>query len=95
MIDEKAKEIEKALLALDRVFLKGEEGNIYHIMKEALDASLIKNTLNVTFGNQLKAARLLGINRNTLRAKIKKLGINLLRYCSTNKSALAIDDFGT
>ena len=77
MIDEKAREIEKALLELDRIFLKGEEGKIYHIMIDALDKSLIKNILMVTFGNQLKAARLLGINRNTLRAKIKRLGISL------------------
>jgi len=77
MIDEKAKEIEKALLELDRMFLKGEEGKIYHIMLDALDKSLIKNILMVTFGNQVKAARLLGINRNTLRAKIKRLGISL------------------
>ncbi len=77
MIDEKAKEIEKALLELDRLFLREQEGKIYHIMLDALDKSLIKNTLSVTFGNQIKAARLLGINRNTLRAKIKKLGISL------------------
>jgi DNA-binding protein Fis len=74
---EKAKEIEKALLELDRLFLKEQEGKIYHIMLDALDKSLIRNTLSVTFGNQIKAARLLGINRNTLRAKIKKLGISL------------------
>ena len=77
MIDEKAQEIEKALMELDRMFLKEQEGKIYHIMLDALDKSLIKNTLSVTFGNQIKAARLLGINRNTLRAKIKKLGISL------------------
>jgi len=77
MIDEKAKEIEKALLELDRMFLKGEEGKIYHIMIDALYKSLIKNMLMVTFGNQIKAARLLGINRNTLRAKIRRLGISL------------------
>lgn len=77
MIDEKAKEIEKALLELGRMFLKEQEGKIYYIMLDALGKSLIKNTLSVTFGNQIKAARLLGINRNTLRAKIKKLGISL------------------
>lgn len=77
MLDEKAKEIERALLELDRLFLREQEGKIYHIMLDALDKSLIKNTLLVTFGNQIKAARLLGINRNTLRAKIKKLGISL------------------
>jgi DNA-binding protein Fis len=77
MNDEKAKEIEKALVELDRFFLKQQEGKIYHIMQDALDKSLIKNTLAITFGNQIKAARLLGINRNTLRAKIKKLGISV------------------
>jgi len=77
MMDEEAKEIEKALLELDRMLLKGKEGKIYHIMLDALDKSLITNTLLITFGNQIKAARLLGINRNTLRVKIKKLGISL------------------
>ncbi|MCK9572562.1 MAG: hypothetical protein M0Q96_04720 [Candidatus Omnitrophica bacterium] len=77
MIDDEAKEIEKALLGLDRLFLRGKEGQIYHIMLDALDKSLITNTLAITFGNQIRAAKLLGINRNTLRAKIKKLGISL------------------
>ncbi|MDD5097008.1 MAG: helix-turn-helix domain-containing protein [Candidatus Omnitrophica bacterium] len=77
MMDEQAEEIEKALKELDRMFLRGKEGKIYHIMLDALDKSLITNTLAITFGNQIKAARLLGINRNTLRAKIKKLGISL------------------
>jgi DNA-binding protein Fis len=77
MMDDQAKEIEKALSELDRIFLKGKEGKIYHIMLDAMDKSLITNTLVITFGNQIKAARLLGINRNTLRAKIKKLGISI------------------
>ena len=77
MINKEAAEIEKAFLELDRMLLKGKEGKIYRIMLNALDKSLIKNTLVITFGNQLKAARLLGINRNTLRAKVKKLGISL------------------
>jgi len=77
MMDDQAKEIEKALSELDRIFLKGKEGKIYHIMLVAMDKSLITNTLVITFGNQIKAARLLGINRNTLRAKIKKLGSSI------------------
>ncbi len=77
MTDEEAKEIEKALLELDRLFLKGKEGKIYQVMLAALDKSLITNALRITYGNQKRAARLLGINRNTLRAKIKKLGISV------------------
>ncbi|MDD5432406.1 MAG: helix-turn-helix domain-containing protein [Candidatus Omnitrophica bacterium] len=77
MTDVNAQEIERALKELDRMFLKEQEGKIYHIMLDSLEKSLIKNTLIVTFGNQKKAARLLGINRNTLRAKIKKLGISI------------------
>ncbi|MGB2436484.1 MAG: helix-turn-helix domain-containing protein, partial [Candidatus Puniceispirillales bacterium] len=45
---------------------------------------LITTTLKVTRGNQLKAADVLGINRNTLRKKIIALGIdpksNLIRH---------------
>jgi len=77
MIEKEAKKIEKAFLELDRLFLRGKEGKIYQVMLQALDKSLIMNTLKITFGNQIKAARLLGINRNTLRAKIKRLGISL------------------
>lgn len=76
MIEEEARTIEKAFKELDRIFLREQEGKIYHIMLDALDKSLIKNTLALTYGNQIKAARLLGINRNTLRAKMKKLGIS-------------------
>ena len=75
-MEDEAKEIEKALLDLDRLFLKGKEGRIYQVMLEAMERSLIQNSLKITFGNQLKTAKLLGINRNTIRTKIKKLGIH-------------------
>jgi two-component system nitrogen regulation response regulator GlnG len=38
---------------------------------------LIELTLEHTSGNQLKAAEVLGINRNTLRKKITQLKIEL------------------
>ena len=37
-----------------------------------VEKQLILKTLNYCFGNQIKSAELLGINRNTLRSKIKK-----------------------
>jgi len=44
---------------------------------KAVERPLIENILRRTHGNQLKAAKLLGINRNTLSSKIKKLKIEI------------------
>jgi two-component system nitrogen regulation response regulator GlnG len=48
------------------------------IMRE-VERPLIQATLDATRGNQLKAAELLGLNRNTLRKKIKELAIPVPR----------------
>ncbi len=45
-----------------------------------LERSLIKNILDKTNNNQVKTARILGVNRNTLRKKI--LTYNLSRSSS-------------
>ena len=44
------------------------------ILRE-VELPLITATLEITRGNQVKAADILGMNRNTLRKKIKELGI--------------------
>ena len=36
-------------------------------------------SMTATRGNQIKAAELLGLNRNTLRKKIRELGVNVYR----------------
>ena len=43
---------------------------------------LLGITLEATRGNQIKAAELLGINRNTLRKKIRELDIEISRGVS-------------
>jgi len=54
-----------------------EKFNLYDMVIPEVEKSLIVMVLKETGGNQIKAASLLGINRNTLRSKIKKLKIQV------------------
>jgi two-component system nitrogen regulation response regulator GlnG len=49
--------------------------SIYNSTITIVEEALIEETLNYTGGVQIKAAKVLGINRNTLRKKIEQLGI--------------------
>jgi two-component system nitrogen regulation response regulator GlnG len=46
---------------------------------QQMERPLIRIILKKTRNNQVKAAEILGINRNTLRKKIKSLGIEIKR----------------
>ncbi len=52
---------------------------VYQKFIEEIEYPLISNTLAACNGNQIKAAKLLGINRNTLRKKIQLHGIKIIR----------------
>ena len=52
---------------------------LYDRILREIELPLIALTLSATRGNQLKAADLLGINRNTLRKKIRELDIPVTR----------------
>jgi two-component system nitrogen regulation response regulator GlnG len=54
-----------------------ETGEIYRAWLERVERPLLEAVLSHTDGNQIRAAALLGINRNTLRKKITDLGIVL------------------
>ena len=56
---------------------KLENSNLYDTVLSEVERSLISIVLKETEGNQLKAAKTLGINRNTLRTKIKEYKIKL------------------
>jgi two-component system nitrogen regulation response regulator GlnG len=51
---------------------------VYDRLLAEVERPLINACLEATGGNQLKAARLLGINRNTLRKKLTDLGLDPL-----------------
>ena len=56
-----------------------ENGEIHSMVLEQVERPLIRIILEKTRWNQVKAADILGINRNTLRKKIGELGIELKR----------------
>ena len=51
-------------------------GTLYHTALAAFEKPLFEHALRETSGNQLRAAHLLGINRNTLRKRLDDLGID-------------------
>src|SRR6202045_3686686 len=52
---------------------------LYDRILREIERPLIVATLGATRGNQIKAAHLLGLNRNTLRKKIRELDIPVVR----------------
>ena len=72
--------IKDKVIAFENSLFNEKKGILYKSVVEAIEKPLIEQTLERTTGNQLKAARILGLNRNTLRAKIKKLDINVDKW---------------
>jgi two-component system nitrogen regulation response regulator GlnG len=56
---------------------------IYTRILRKVEFPLITAALAATRGNQIRAADLLGLNRNTLRKKIRDLGIKVIRTPGT------------
>jgi two-component system nitrogen regulation response regulator GlnG len=52
-----------------------ESANLYELLLGLVERPLFRAVLRETGGNQLRAAALLGINRNTLRKKLRALGL--------------------
>lgn len=57
--------------------LRLDPRDLYARWQELTDRFLLERVLRHTHGNQLRAARLLGVGRASLRAKIRALGIDL------------------
>ena len=69
--------IEKRLQRFVRQMKAGDGRDLHALLVHELEKPLISLTLKETGGNQIHAARLLGMNRNTLRKKIKTLRISV------------------
>lgn len=54
--------------------------NLYDVIIPQVEHPLIVQALKATNGNQIKAAEILGINRNTIRKKIKLFSIKPSDY---------------
>lgn len=52
--------------------------DVYDLVLSELEAPLLEEVMTYTRGNQTRAAILLGINRGTLRKKLKKIRHELI-----------------
>jgi two-component system nitrogen regulation response regulator GlnG len=56
------------------------KSHLYKLVICRIEKPLIESILKKTAGNKIKAARILGINRNTLHSKVVKFGINVEKF---------------
>ncbi|MBN4080395.1 DNA-binding transcriptional regulator Fis [Beggiatoa alba] len=57
--------------------LNGQQvGNLYNMVLSEVEEPLLQAVLSYTNGNQSKASEVLGINRGTLRKKLKLYGLH-------------------
>ncbi|HEV8441482.1 MAG TPA: helix-turn-helix domain-containing protein [Methylomirabilota bacterium] len=67
--------VNAALPAVVREAAQSDSGRLYRSIMARVELPLLRQALELSGGNQLKAARLLGINRNTLRKRLRLLGL--------------------
>ena len=72
--------METSLDKIEEAFAHEQPGKVYRLVIDRTEKILIEKALERAGGNQIVAAKILGLNRNTLRYKIKKLSICLDSY---------------
>ncbi len=68
-----------------RAMKLGSAQDLYPTFIRAVERPLIELALQETNGNQMQAARLLGVNRNTLRKKIREFNVSVDR-CKSERA---------
>ncbi len=72
-----AADLESLVVDEARLALRGPDPAVYRELLPRVERAVIETVLDETGGNQIRAAALLGINRNTLRKKITDLEIEV------------------
>ena len=67
--------------------LQPDATEIYDIVHRQLDVLMLKQVLDYTSGNQHQAAKLLGISRQTLRVRMRELGLSVTQSVEQNEAA--------
>ena len=73
------------LVGYVRELVAGKQPSIYQTAHAAVDRILLEEVLRSVEGNQVEAARVLGISRNTLRSRLHALGISIEKQVSTDQ----------
>lgn len=60
-----------------RLMTEGSKEGLYELLTEKFGSMVIKEALNLTGGNRTRAAKLLGLSRPTLQAKMEKYGLKI------------------
>ena len=67
--------VDAALPSVVQASAAAEPARVYRAVMARIERPLLRHALDLSGGNQLRAARLLGINRNTLRKRLRQLGL--------------------
>ncbi|MBZ6378807.1 nitrogen regulation protein NR(I) [Pacificimonas flava] len=70
---------QRAFEILSQIDETDEQGLYEHVLAE-VEPSILRAALSHTQGNQIRAAKLLGMNRNTLRARLESRNIDALDF---------------
>ncbi len=73
-----------------RTQLETHSENLYAQTQELMERTLLTEVLRHTEGNQLQAAKILGITRGTLRTKIRALGISINRVVLPERESTSL-----
>lgn len=72
--------MDRVLDISDRNLCSVGRGNLYADMVGRVEKAVIIKALQYSYGNQVEAAKILGVHRNTLHNKIKKFHIDVISF---------------